>query len=39
MTKYIDQLSENEEILLLQKLEYSPFNDGFRRDDSTQRCN
>ena len=31
MTKYIDQLSENEEILLLQKLEYSPYNDGFRR--------
>ena len=31
MTKHIDQLSESEEILLLQKLEYSPYNDGFRR--------
>lgn len=35
MTKYIDLLSDNEENLLLHKLDYSPYNEGFRRGNET----
>jgi len=35
MTNYIDKLSDEEEILLLQQLDYSAYNEGFRRGSET----